>query len=59
MKNLKVLAALSVTTLLLVGSPISHASCGAYAFNADEFSHIAPALMHYSWDMLCNWCVSP
>ena len=36
MKSLKALAELSVTTLLLVGAPIAHASRDAYAFNTDE-----------------------
>ena len=54
MKRLKVLAALSVTTSLLVGAPIAHAGRGAYAFNTNEVSQVAPAFMHYSHDVLCK-----
>ena len=54
MKNLKALAALSVTTSLLAGAPIAHAGRGAYAFNTDEVSQVAPAFMHYSHDVLCK-----
>lgn len=54
MKNLKVLAALSVTTLLLVGAPTAIAGRGAYAFNTNEVSQVAPAFMHYSHDVLCK-----
>ena len=46
MKNLKVLAALSVTTLLLVGAPTAIAGRGAYAFDTNEVSQVAPAFMH-------------
>jgi len=53
MKSLKALTTLSMTTLL-VGTPVAHANRGAYAFNADEVSQVAPALIHYSHDVLCK-----
>ena len=54
MKNLKALAAIFVTTSLLAGAPIAHAGRGAYAFNTNEVSQVAPAFMHYSHEVLCK-----
>lgn len=53
MKNLKTLVALFVTTLLL-GIPAAHAARDTYAFNANEVSQVAPAVLHYSHDVLCE-----